>query len=32
MIAAPGKRDALIAVMLDSIAGMRGYLSYIVVF
>lgn len=30
MIAAPGERDALIAIMLDGIAGMPGCLSYVV--
>lgn len=30
MIAAPGERDTLIAIMLDGIAGMPGCLSYVV--
>lgn len=30
MIAAPGKRDDLIAILLEGIAGMPGCLSYIV--
>ncbi|WP_129778700.1 putative quinol monooxygenase [Peristeroidobacter soli] len=30
MIAAPGQREALIAILLDGIAGMPGCLSYVV--
>jgi quinol monooxygenase YgiN len=30
MIAAPGKRDELIAILLESTAGMPGCLSYVV--
>ncbi len=30
MLAAPGKRDALIAVLLDGVSGMPGCLSYVV--
>ena len=30
MTAAPGKRDDLIAILLDGVAGMPGCLSYIV--
>lgn len=30
MRAAPGQRDALIAILLDGIAGMPGCLSYVV--
>ena len=30
MIAVPGKRDALIAILLDGVANMPGCLSYIV--
>jgi len=30
MIAAPGQRDALIAILLEGIAGMPGCLSYVV--
>lgn len=30
MIASPGKRDELIAIMLDGIAAMPGCLSYVV--
>jgi quinol monooxygenase YgiN len=30
MIAAPGQRDALIAILLEGVSGMPGCLSYIV--
>lgn len=30
MLAAPGKRDALIDVLLDGVSGMPGCLSYVV--
>ena len=30
VIAAPGKRDALVAILLDGVAGMPGCLSYVV--
>jgi quinol monooxygenase YgiN len=30
MLAAPGQRDALMAILLDGVAGMPGCLSYIV--
>lgn len=30
MIAAPGRRDELIAILLEGVAGMPGCLSYIV--
>ena len=30
MKAVPGKRDALIAVLLDGVSGMPGCLSYVV--
>lgn len=30
MIAAPGQRDALMAILLEGVAGMPGCLSYIV--
>lgn len=30
MIAAPGQRDALIAILLEGVAGMPGCLSYVV--
>ena len=30
MIAAPGQRDALVAILLEGIAGMPGCLSYVV--
>lgn len=30
MIAVPGQRDALIAILLEGIAGMPGCLSYVV--
>lgn len=30
MLAAPGRRDELIAILLDGVAGMPGCLSYVV--